>query len=169
MHNDVNNKKIVNNKNEGENIMGCHSKGSKTYTTKNRSATGSKTSGNEKQVNSMISRIGEPTGKQDFIDKLDIMVEASNANQDASEYRLSTSEWENYGKSRTYFKVYESRNGRSRSVSDYGYYDNIAQKYVSPKARGNNLTSGNVYSIRGSKLDNTQIANAAREVIKKRK
>lgn len=125
--------------------------------------------GNEKQVNSMMSRIGEPTGKQDFIDKLDIMVEASNANQDVSEYRLSISEWENYGKSRTYFKVYESRGGKSRSVSDYGYYDNGAQKYVSPKARGNDLTSENVYSISGSKLDNTQIANAAREVIKKRK
>ena len=128
-----------------------------------------KAGGNEKQVNSMMSRIGEPTGKQDFIDKLDIMVEASNANQDVSEYRLSMSEWENYGKSRTYFKVYESRDGKSRSVSDYGYYDNGAQKYVSPKARGNDLTSENVYSISGSKLDNTQIANAAREVIKKRK
>lgn len=143
---------------------------SKAGKTGGRGSSSGKAGGNEKQVNSMMSRIGEPTGKQDFIDKLDIMVEASNViNQGVSEYRLSTSEWENYGKSRTYFKVYESRNGRSRSVSDYGYYDNGAQKYVSPKARGNDLTSENVYSISGSKLDNTQIANAAREVIKKRK
>ena len=148
----------------------CHNKGSRAYITKGRNATGGGAAGNEKQVNSMMSRIGEPTGKQDFIDKLDIMVEASNViNQGVSEYRLSMSEWENYGKSRTYFKVYESKDGKSRSVSDYGYYDNGAQKYVSPKARGNDLTSENVYSISGSKLDNTQIANAAREVIKKRK
>ena len=134
-----------------------------------RGSTSGKAGGNEKQVNSMMSRIGEPTGKQDFIDKLEIMVEASNANQDVSEYRLSTSEWENYGKSRTYFKVYESRNGKSRSVSDYGYYDNKAQKYVSPPKKGHDLTSNYVFSISGSELNDTQIANAAREVIKKRK
>jgi nucleoid-associated protein YejK len=117
-----------------------------------------------------MSRIGEPTGKQDFIDKLDVMVEASNViNQGVSEYRLSMSDWENYGKSRTYFKVYESRNGKSRKVSDYGYYDNGAQKYVSPPKKGHDLTSEYVFSISGSELDNTQIANAAREVIKKRK
>jgi hypothetical protein len=135
-----------------------------------RGSTSGKASGNEKQVNSIMSRIGEPTGKQDFIDKLDVMVEASNViNQGVSEYRLSMSDWENYGKSRTYFKVYESRNGKSRSVSDYGYYDNGAQKYVPPPKKGHDLTSEYVFSISGSELNDTQIANAAREVIKKRK
>lgn len=134
-----------------------------------RGSSSGKATSNEKQVNSMMSRIGEPTGKQDFLDKLDIMVEASNAYQDVSEYRLSTSEWENYGKSRTYFKVYESRNGKSRSVSDYGYYDNKAKKYVSPPKKGHDLTSNYVFSISGSELNDTQIANAAREVIKKKK
>ena len=64
MHNDVNNKKIVNNKNEGENIMGCHSKGSRTYTTKGRNGTGGKAGGGAGKAEKQI-----PT-KAKFIDKM---------------------------------------------------------------------------------------------------
>lgn len=125
-------------------------------------------SGASAQVTKTINRISEPKTNQDFIDKLKVMVEASNAKQDVSEYRLYTSEWQNYGKSRTYYKVYESRSGKQRGEHDYGYYDNNANKYVPPKAKGNSLDSQHIYTISGSKLDDAEISDATRSLIKKK-
>lgn len=132
------------------------------------SSSGKTTGGTSAQVTKTINRISEPKTNPDFIDKLRVMVEASNARQDVSEYRLYTSEWQNYGKSRTYYKVYESRNGKQRGEYDYGYYDNNANKYVPPKAKGNSLDSQSIYTISGSKLDDAEISGAIKSLIKKK-
>lgn len=48
--------------------------------------------------------------------------------------RVSLSDWEGYGKKRTYIKVYETRKNSKRSVSyDYGYVDRQTNKYVAGK------------------------------------
>ena len=64
-------------------------------------------------------------------------------------YRIQTSDWEKYGKSRTYFKIIETRdNSKRRAEYDYGYYDNKEEKYVAGKS---DIFKN--YSLRGSSFD----------------
>lgn len=49
-------------------------------------------------------------------------------------YRIQERDWENYGKSRTYYKIIETRENSKRNVEyDFGYYDNKEEKYVPAK------------------------------------
>lgn len=53
---------------------------------------------------------------------------------DVYEYRVSENVWEKYGKSRTYFKVIETRANSKHYVSyDCGYVDNKTETYVTGK------------------------------------
>lgn len=66
---------------------------------------------------------------------------------DVYNYEIQTNLWENYGRSRTYFKVVETRkNTRHYGVRDYGYIDNQKNVYVAGKndAFGKYDFSGNV-------------------------
>lgn len=61
-------------------------------------------------------------------------------------YRLYVKEWANYGKDRTYYKVYETSNSTKHNVEyDFGYYDNIANEMVEGKYSID-------YYIRGEKI-----------------
>lgn len=49
---------------------------------------------------------------------------------DCYDYRISTSLWEKYGKSRTYAKIIETRrNSKHYVVYDFGYVDNADDSY----------------------------------------
>lgn len=53
---------------------------------------------------------------------------------DVYDYRISESVWEKYGKSRTYFKVIETRkNSKHYAAYDLGYIDNKTEEYVAGK------------------------------------
>lgn len=63
-------------------------------------------------------------------------------------YKVVVSDWENYGKNRTYFSVIETRDHSKRCVKyDCGYFDNTAEKYIPGKC---NLQSN--FNLKGNKL-----------------
>lgn len=65
-------------------------------------------------------------------------------------YELKVNDWENYGKSRTYFSIIRTRqNSTHRSEIKFGYYDNQADKYVPGTASGCDLTKN--YDLSGNK------------------
>lgn len=73
-----------------------------------------KEAGNKKEEKSL---------KEKLVDKLNFI--ADNAPD------VYVSEWKGYGKSRTYFAVYETRkNSNHNAKYDYGFYDNQTGKYV---------------------------------------
>ncbi len=62
-------------------------------------------------------------------------------------YEVKTSNWEKGGKSRTYYSIVERAPGSKHYVTkDYGYYDNVANKYVP----GKNDLSGTLYDFGGN-------------------
>lgn len=63
-------------------------------------------------------------------------------------YTVKVNDWENYGKSRTYFSIIRTRSTSAhRSEIKFGYYDNQNDKYV-PEKYGD-LTEN--YDLSGSK------------------
>ncbi|MEY8396203.1 hypothetical protein AALB64_15535 [Lachnospiraceae bacterium 45-P1] len=69
--------------------------------------------------------------KEQLIAKMELLTSLANK---AYDYKISVSDWENYGKSRTYFKIYETRkNSRHNVIYDCGYYDNQKDVYVPGK------------------------------------
>lgn len=53
---------------------------------------------------------------------------------DVYDYEIVENIWEKYGKSRTYFKIIETRKNSKRYASyDLGYIDNISGEYVAGK------------------------------------
>lgn len=53
---------------------------------------------------------------------------------DVYDYEIVENIWEKYGKSRTYFKIIETRRNSKRYASyDLGYIDNISGEYVAGK------------------------------------
>lgn len=53
---------------------------------------------------------------------------------DCYDYRISTSVWEKYGKSRTYVKIIETRrNSKHCATYDFGYIDNMDDSYHAGK------------------------------------
>ena len=122
----------------------------------------------QKKIASVMQRIKEPTTKQDFIDKMEVMAEIGNL-QGIYNYTVQTSDWENYGKSRTYFKIKETRayDGKTHGEMDYGYYDNKTNKYV--KSRSNDLDTSKFYSISGSSVEDSAIKYAVSAVLKRKK
>lgn len=61
-------------------------------------------------------------------------------------YEIVESDWEKYGKSRTYFKVLETReHSTHRIYRDYGYIDNMTNEY---HAGRNDVFGG--YSLHGN-------------------
>lgn len=60
-------------------------------------------------------------------------------------------EWNNYGKSRTYLKMVETREGSKHyNEKDYGYYDNTNNLYVPGKF---DLESSKIYGFSGTLLN----------------
>lgn len=64
-------------------------------------------------------------------------------------YNIEERDWENYGKSRTYYSIVATRDhSKYNAKVDYGYYDNQAEKYVPGKRDINDN-----YSFGGSRFD----------------
>lgn len=115
-------------------------------------------------VPKQISSIKSPQTKSDFIARLSVIAELG-----APGYNTvaSVSDWEKYGKSRTYFKIsaYRESDGKYHHEIDFGYYDNVSKTYN--PSRSNSL-EGSVFSASGSKATDKEIAEALKK-IKKRK
>lgn len=72
--------------------------------------------------------------KQQLIRKLEAIAEEAGSHDNGYHYEVSVRDWENYGKSRTYFAIYETRDGsRHSKKADYGYFDNQSGKYFPQK------------------------------------
>ena len=70
--------------------------------------------------------------KDQLIAAMEKLVEMAKC--DGWNYKVYTSEWQNYGKSRTYFAIYETRDHSKHNAKyDCGYYDNINNTYVPGK------------------------------------
>lgn len=71
--------------------------------------------------------------KQNIKERLHAIVE-NEGSAGGYHYEIQEREWENYGKSRTYYTIVETRDNSSRYVEyPYGYYDNNEEKYVAGK------------------------------------
>lgn len=74
--------------------------------------------------------------KNEVITAIEAIVTEANSHNNGFHYEMTTNDWANYGKDRTYFAIVETRENSKHYVKkDYGYYDNIADKYVEGKAR----------------------------------
>lgn len=114
-------------------------------------------------ISAGYNRVTNPKTKDDYVDRLKVI--AANG-QPGYTVSVSTSNWENYGKSRTYLKLNMNResDGRAHHSQDYGYYDNKAQKYVPSKSH--DLSSSNFYSASGSIMSNQEISAALKKIKK---
>ena len=72
--------------------------------------------------------------KEQLIAKLNAIVAEKNSYDNGYHYRAEVNDWENYGKSRTYFAIIETRdNSKHYSKTRYGYFDNQTEEYVREK------------------------------------
>ncbi len=87
--------------------------------------------------------------KEQLTDKLNKIANEANSHDNGFVYKTYVSEWENYGKIRTYFSIYETRSGSKHSKKiSYGYYDNQKNVYVPEKYK--NLMDD--YTISGARM-----------------
>lgn len=86
--------------------------------------------------------------KQQLIEKLETIIQKSTSDN-GYHYEIKINEWNNYGKSRTYFSIVETRdNSKHYATKKYGYFDNITNKYF-PEKYGN---IENNFTFSGSKF-----------------
>lgn len=72
--------------------------------------------------------------KEMLLDRLNAKVIEANSNDNGYQYEISVNDWENYGKSRTYFAIIKKRDcSKHYSKITYGFYDNQSKKYVADK------------------------------------
>ena len=91
----------------------------------------------------------EKSEKEILVDRLNKKAEEENNHNNGYHYTVCISNWEKYGKSRTYFSIFETReNSRHNKKISYGYYDNNSKKYVAEKY--NDLTKN--YSVSGKAM-----------------
>ena len=85
--------------------------------------------------------------REEAIRRLEIIIEYSHKNE-TYQHRISESVWENYGKSRTYFKIIITRTcSKHYNEREYGYIDNKTGEYVPGK---NDLTQN--YDLRDTRF-----------------
>lgn len=71
------------------------------------------------------------TLKDKLIAKINFIIKNAS---DIYSYSASINDWENYGKSRTYFSIWEkATNSRHNIKFDYGYFDNQTGTYIPGK------------------------------------
>ena len=72
--------------------------------------------------------------REQLIERLNEIVCEKNSHDNGYHYEAVVKDWENYGKSRTYFSIVETRrNSKHCSVTRYGYFDNKSGEYVREK------------------------------------
>lgn len=106
-----------------------------------------------------------PQTKDDFLLRLEAIAEMGQPGYDIS---VKTSDWENYGKSRTYLKlvIYKDTNGKRHHEMDFGYFDNKNNTYVSTTR---NKLTGILFNASGSKASDDEINDAIRRIRKRQK
>lgn len=68
--------------------------------------------------------------RQGLINKLNEIVMENNSHDNGYHYEAVVKDWENYGKSRTYFSIIETRDHSKHYVTArYGYIDNQTGVY----------------------------------------
>ena len=86
--------------------------------------------------------------KQEIIERLNKVCEASQNDRFTIEARIT--EWENYGKNRTYFKMVETSSvTKHYQAIDFGYFDNKKGVYV---AGQRDLEAETVYDFGGNNI-----------------
>ena len=86
--------------------------------------------------------------KQEIIERLNKVCEQSQNGR--FNVTVSVRDWENYGKSRTYFKLIETSNTTKHYKDlDLGYFDNKANVYV---AGQRDLEAETVYDFGGNNI-----------------
>lgn len=71
------------------------------------------------------------TLKEEMVEKMENLISLASP---VMNYRISTKDWSNYGKNRTYLKVIETRDNSKHYVEyDFGYIDNNKNEYVAGK------------------------------------
>ena len=86
--------------------------------------------------------------KQEIIERLNKVCEQSQNGR--FNVTVSVRDWENYGKSRTYFKIIETSNATKHYKElDFGYFDNNKDVYVPGKR---DLTAETVYDFGGNNI-----------------
>lgn len=110
-----------------------------------------------------LGRLNNPETKADFVFKLDVISEIESATY---KYYAKETDWENYGKSRTYFKInaYRRSDGEFHHSKDYGYFDNKSGKYV-PNQYGD--LSWKTLNAGGNSVTEKEILEAIKRVKKK--
>ena len=114
-------------------------------------------------INQMYERVKDPKTREDYILALQVV---SSVENDRYRYEFDASDWNKYGKSRTYFSVdaYRKSDGKHHHMNDYGYFDNVSKTYV--PSQTNSLDPGvrkSIYSPSGSALTE----EAVRDILKK--
>lgn len=72
--------------------------------------------------------------KKQLIAKLEEIAAEAESHDNGYHYKVCAKDWENYGRSRTYFSIYETRdNSKHNKKIGYGYFDNQTEKYVPEK------------------------------------
>ena len=72
--------------------------------------------------------------KEQLIERLETIATEAGSHDNGYHYNVYVKDWANYGKSRTYFSIYETRdNSRHNKKISYGYFDNQAERYVPEK------------------------------------
>lgn len=83
--------------------------------------------------------------KAQMISKMEYLVSIAT---DVYNYSISARDWENYGKSRTYLKIFETRrNSTHNKVYECGYIDNQKNVYVPGK-----IDLNDKYSLSGNAI-----------------
>ena len=72
--------------------------------------------------------------RDQLIKKLNEIVDEKNSYNNGYHYEAVVNDWENYGKSRTYFSIIETRsNSKHFNKIRYGYFDNKSGEYFREK------------------------------------
>ena len=72
--------------------------------------------------------------REAWIRKLEEIVDEKNSHDNGYHYKAVVNDWNNYGKSRTYFSIIETRdNSKHCNETRYGFFDNNSGIYVPAK------------------------------------
>lgn len=72
--------------------------------------------------------------RDEMIAKLEALVAENNSHDNGYHYKAIVSDWENYGKNRTYLSYVETRDHSKHNViKKFGYVDNATNEYVPEK------------------------------------
>lgn len=74
------------------------------------------------------------SSKVRLIARLEELAAEAGSHDNGYHYKTYVRDWENYGRSRTYFSIYETRDhSKHNKKISYGYFDNQTQEYVPEK------------------------------------